>query len=131
MRSALSSVLAQDLSVVVPGYSSVKEVEVATKVGNNYSGLTQEETERFSVHLGDHCRDCGECLPCQQHLNVPAILRFGTLAKAYGLRDWAKKLYRGLEVSIDKCTACGECERRCAYRLPIVEMLQRARKELQ
>lgn len=131
VRSTLSYVLIQDVSVVVPGYSSIKEVDVAAKVGKEYSRLTPMETGSFSMCLGEYCRDCGECFPCPQRLNVPAILRFYMFAVSFGLRDWAKKLYSGLDVKIDKCTLCGECEQRCVYRLPVGKMLEKAKKELQ
>lgn len=131
VRNALGYVLAQDVSVVVPGYSSVREVEVAAKVGRDFAGLTPREKARFSVDLGDYCRDCGECQPCPQNLNVPAILRFYMFADAFGLKKWAKKLYEGLEVSIYKCTGCRECEQKCPYRLLILNMLKKAKTKLQ
>jgi predicted aldo/keto reductase-like oxidoreductase len=120
-------VLSQDVAVVVPGYSSVREVEVAANVGRNYVGLSADEKRRFNVELGDYCRDCGECQPCPQGLNVPAILRFCQFGETFGLRDWAKKLYEGLEVDVEKCTECRECEQRCPYRLPVMSKLREAK----
>ena len=130
--SALRYVLAQDVSVVVPGLRSIREVEIAAKVGEQYKGLTREETKCFNVSLGESwCRDCGQCLPCPQNLNVAAILRFHTLYGAYGLKGWAKKLYSCLEIEADKCVECGECELKCPYQLPIVNMLKKAQLNLQ
>ena len=43
VKTALSYVLAQDVSVVVPGYSSVREVEVAANIGQDYAGLSSNE----------------------------------------------------------------------------------------
>jgi predicted aldo/keto reductase-like oxidoreductase len=126
VKSALSYVLAQDVSVVVPGYSSVREVEVAAKVGTDYAGLTCDEESRFFAELGNYCRDCGECQPCPQNLNVPAILRFCLFAETFGLKNWAKKLYRTQEVRVEKCAACHECEQKCPYKLPIVSTLHKA-----
>ena len=130
--SALRYVLAQDVSVVVPGLRSIEEVETAAKVGEEYTGLTQDEKKRFGVRVGwNYCRDCGLCLPCPQNLDIAAILRFHTLSAFYGLKNWAKKLYKGLEVGVDNCTKCGECKPRCPYRLPILSMLQKAQMDLQ
>ena len=131
VRSSLSFVLAQDVSVVVPGLKSIEEVETAAKVGEDYRGLTADEKERFRVRLGKYCRDCGLCLPCPQNLDIPAILRFHTLSVTYGLKNWAKKLYESLEVGVENCTKCGECEPRCPYQIPILSMLQKAQKDLQ
>lgn len=127
VNSALRYVLSQDVSVVIPGLKSVTEVETAAKVGKQYKGLTTKEQEHFSFNLGtSYCRDCGQCLPCPQNINVAAILRFHTLYKVYGLKVWAKKLYRGLEVKAEKCIGCGECEGKCPYKLSIINMLKKA-----
>lgn len=126
VQRALRFALAQDIAAAVVGMRSVDEVEVAVDVGNKYRGLTSYEEELFKVKLEEHCRDCGLCLPCPQNLNIPAILRFHMLYEAYNLKNWAKNLYKGLEVGADKCTKCGECKPKCPYNLPIIEMLEKA-----
>jgi len=132
VRNALRFVLAQDVSVVVPGLGSIEEVETAAEVGEEYKGLKRDEERRFRIELvREYCRDCGLCLPCPQNLNIAAILRFHDFSTAYGLKNWAKKLYQALPVAADNCTRCGECEPRCPYKLPIVNMLQKAQGDLQ
>jgi predicted aldo/keto reductase-like oxidoreductase len=132
VRSALGFVLAQDVSVVVTGLKSIEEVETAAKVGESYSRLTSDEEECFRVQFDrKYCRDCGLCLPCPQNLDIAAILRFHTLSVTYGLKKWAKKLYEGLEVGVENCTKCGECEPKCPYEIPIMSILQKAQKDLQ
>jgi len=132
VRNALRFVLAQDVSVVVTGLKSIKEVETAAQVGNRYRELTSDEEERFSVQFGDeYCRDCGLCLPCPQNIDIAAILRFQTLYATYGLKSWAKKLYNGLEVDVTNCTECDKCEPKCPYNLPVVSLLKEAQACLQ
>jgi uncharacterized protein len=130
VQSALRYVLGQDVAVVIPGLRSLHEVDVAAQTGEQYNGLTDAEKQRFSFNLGDYCRDCGLCMPCKEKLNIAAILRFHSFYTAYGLKDWAKKLYSGLEVKADKCSGCGECEPKCPYKLPIQKMLKTAQKDL-
>jgi predicted aldo/keto reductase-like oxidoreductase len=131
VRNALRFVLAQDVSVVVPGLKSIGEVEAAAKVGEEYRGLTRDEEKRFWVRLGrDYCRDCELCMPCPQNLNIAAALRFHTLFDVYGLINWSKKLYKGLEVGVENCTKCGECEPKCPYKLPIINKLHKAQIDL-
>ncbi|MGB9959965.1 MAG: aldo/keto reductase [Candidatus Bathyarchaeales archaeon] len=126
IQKALRFVIAQDIATTVVGMRSIEEVEVAADVGNKYKGLTSHEEEIFKAKLEGHCRDCGLCLPCPQKLNIPAILRFHMFYEAYNLENWAKNLYKGLETGADKCTKCGECEPKCPYNLPIIEMLEKA-----
>jgi hypothetical protein len=130
VSGALRYVLSQDIAVTIPGLKSIGEVEVAVKVGRDFDGLTQREKDSFNVQVGEgYCRDCGLCMPCPQNLNIAAILRFHTLYSAYGLKNWATKLYDGLEVKVDKCSECGQCIAKCPYQLPITSMLQKAKDD--
>jgi uncharacterized protein len=128
--SLLRYVLSQDIATVIPGLRNVGEVEAAAKAGQNYKGLTIEEQKRFSFALGDYCRDCVQCLPCPENINIPAVLRFQTFGEVYGLREWAGKLYEGLEVKADKCSGCGQCEPKCPYKLSLVKQLKEAHRAL-
>jgi uncharacterized protein len=130
-ESALRYVLSQDVSTVIPGLRSISEVDTATKTGNNYKGLTAKEEKRFSFNLCNYCRDCGLCMPCPQKINIPAALRFHSLHEAYGLTEWAKKLYSGLEIKADRCNGCGACEPKCPYNLQIQKNLQKSHQDLQ
>lgn len=126
VSSALRYVLGQDVSTVIPGLRSIHEAEVAAAIGDEYSGLTPKEQKQFSFDLGDYCLDCGSCMPCPEKVNIPAVLRFQSFQEGYGLKEWAKKLYSGLEGKADKCTGCGECESKCPYKLQIAEKLKKA-----
>ncbi len=130
VRTALRFILSQDISAVIPGLRSVEEVEVAAKIGYEYEGLTANEKPGYQVDFeNNYCRDCGLCLICPQSLNIPAILRFHMLTATYGLKTWGKKLYDGLEVKADECTKCGECEIKCPYKLPIMDLLDRVQTD--
>jgi predicted aldo/keto reductase-like oxidoreductase len=131
VQNALRFVLSQDVAAVIAGLRSTGEVDTAARMGNHYGGLSAEEQRRFSFNLGDYCRDCGLCQPCPQNINVPAILRFHSFYEAYGLKEWAKKLYSGLEVKADKCDGCGVCEPKCPHKLQVQKKLQQANRDLQ
>ncbi len=130
VNNALKYVLSQDIATVIPGLKSIHEVETATQAAKKYTGLTDREKNRFSFNLGaKYCRDCGQCLPCPQNINIAAILRFQTLYEVFRLKVWAKKLYNGLDVKVDKCTECGICEPKCPYKLSIASTLKKADSE--
>ncbi|HEX7482760.1 MAG TPA: aldo/keto reductase [Candidatus Bathyarchaeia archaeon] len=128
--NALRYVLSQDIATVIPGLKSIHEVETAAKTGELYSGLTVREKNHFSFNLGENfCRDCGQCMPCPQNINIASILRFQTLYEVYRLKIWAKKLYNGLQTKVANCTECGICEPKCPYNLSITSMLKKADSE--
>jgi predicted aldo/keto reductase-like oxidoreductase len=132
VNSALRYVLSQDVATVIPGMKNIREVETASKTGEEYRGLTSKEQETFDFSLGaNHCRDCGQCLRCPQGINIAAILRFHTPYSDYGLKAWAKKLYAGLEVKADICIGCEECDHLCPYKLHVTEKVKKAHLELQ
>ncbi|MCL2359529.1 aldo/keto reductase [Candidatus Bathycorpusculum sp.] len=130
VSSALHYVLAQDVAVVIAGLKSLTEVETAVNAGNQYSRLTPKTQRQFSFKLGNYCRDCGLCMPCPYGINIPAVLRFQMLHDVYGLKNWAKKLYRGLEVRADKCENCGQCTPKCPYNISIESKLENAKQTL-
>lgn len=126
VHNALRFILAQDVSTIVPGFKSIKEVEIAAAAGEKPKGLTREEKNLLKVNLGkDYCRDCNLCSPCPKKLNIPAVLRFYDLYRIYDLKEWAKKLYSGLEVKADECDSCGSCEPKCPYNVPIRKFLEK------
>ncbi len=131
VTTALRYVLGQDVAAVIPGLRRIHEVEVAANVGEEYRGLTPQEQQHFTFNLGSaYCRDCGECKGCPENVNIAAILRFYCFYETFGLKEWAKKLYGGLEIKADKCTGCGECEPKCPYKLSIEKELQKAHCDL-
>lgn len=130
--NALRFILAQNISVVIPGLKSPREVQAAVNAGHQYTHLTSEEKQRFQLQSGktQYCRDCGQCIPCPENIDIAAVLRFQAFAEIYGLKQWARKLYGGLEIKADKCSDCGVCEPKCPYQLPIIDMLKEANKKL-
>jgi predicted aldo/keto reductase-like oxidoreductase len=129
VRSLIRYNLSKDIASTVIGLRSVFEVETAVNAETNYQGLTATEQKRFAFKLGAYCRDCGMCMPCPEKINIPAMLRFDSFYSIYGLKNWARKLYTGLEVKFDKCSQCGACQQKCPYNLPIERMLKEAHEK--
>jgi len=90
--------------------------------------LTEEETAECArlVHeLGNtFCRRCGYCAPCSAGINIPGAFLFHGYLTRYGLEDWARSRYAAMGTTASACVACGACESRCPYNLPIREMLR-------
>ena len=130
-RRSLRFVLAHDISTTIPGFSCLEEVESAARVATEFEGLTKKEEEVF--RLGElpaepFCRECGLCVPCPDGLNIPRLLVLDKYFTHYGIKNWVKQVYPKFSTKVDSCTECKECESKCPYRLPIVDMLHDAEK---
>jgi uncharacterized protein len=108
----------------------------------NYSSPGIRETQaRMDAplsQLSDLCTLCGECLPCPEEINIPEVLRFRNLLKAYGMVDYGKFRYNMFEGEghwfpgnfASKCTECGDCLPRCPEKLDIPKLLKATHWEL-
>ena len=130
-RRSLRFILAHDISTTIPGFSSLKEVESAARVASEFEGLTEEEKKNFrfgELPSEPFCRQCGLCMPCPDGLNIPRLLILDKYFTYYGIKTWASQVYRKFSTKIDCCTECKECEAKCPYKLPIINMLHEAEK---
>ncbi|MBI4855646.1 MAG: aldo/keto reductase [Acetobacterium woodii] len=121
-----------NISVLIPGMDSVKQVLANTKVGNEFTPLTDEERKAFEADakaLGKtFCRRCGYCSPCPQGIDIPMQFIVEGYYRRYDLEEWALDRYRSFAANASDCIQCGECEPRCPYNLPIREMLKQTRE---
>ena len=122
-----------DVSVVIPGMYSVEEARQNLAAMEDNSPLTQQELERIETirrELGTQfCRRCNYCQPCTAGIGISGIFVLEGYLQRYGLGDWAKARYAGMEKKAGDCIGCGACEARCPYQLPIREMLARCKAE--
>jgi predicted aldo/keto reductase-like oxidoreductase len=129
----LRYVLAHDVHTMVPGFSSLAEVESAAKVGNEFASLTEEEKTslRYSeLPPAPFCRECELCVPCPDGVNIPLILGLDKYYGFFGIENWSREVYERLSTKVDSCSKCGKCEEKCPYKLPIIEMLNQASQKL-
>ncbi|KAF5072997.1 aldo/keto reductase [Acetobacterium wieringae] len=120
-----------NISVLIPGMDSVKQVLKNTRVGNDFVPLTDDERETLEADakaLGKtFCRRCGYCAPCPQGIDIPMQFIVEGYYRRYDLEEWALDRYRSFVANASDCIQCGECEPRCPYDLPIRDMLKKTR----
>lgn len=121
-----------NISVIIPGMDSVKQVLENTRVGNHFVPLNDEERKTFETDanaLGKtFCRRCGYCAPCPQGIDIPMQFIVEGYYRRYDLEEWALDRYRSFSANASDCIQCGECEPRCPYNLPIRAMLKKTRE---
>ncbi len=124
--AALRFVLGHSVSTVVPGMGSTEEVDENVNIIETMAPLSAAELEdlaRQSEEIGKtFCRNCGYCQPCPQDVPVPFLTRINTLVKRMGLEGWYARWGTALE-KYENCTQCRECEEKCPYELPVLELM--------
>lgn len=122
-----------NVTVVLPGMYAPEEVAENAAAVSGASPLTARELERAEEirrELGNNfCRRCNYCAPCTAGISIPNVFLFQGYLRRYGLEDWARGRYGALAAKAGDCVACGACEERCPYQLPIREMLKGAAKD--
>ena len=117
-----------DMTITIPGMAEVKEAEQNIAAVCDTTPLCAEELEKIEEirkSLGTHfCRRCNYCAPCSVGIPISAMFLFEGYLSRYGLEDWARVRYDGLNKTASDCVECGICETRCPYNLPIREMLK-------
>lgn len=132
---AIKYILSKEyIDVAIPGMDSIKQVKENVDVLNNLD-LTEEDKEKIddirATLGGKFCRRCEYCLPCPLGVNIPQNFLLEGYYTRYNLKEWSKERYDSLEGKASKCIACGKCETKCPYELPIIEMLKNVCEKLE
>ena len=122
------------------GAARPEELEWPLTLSDRTEPLTSQEKEVFqgletqaSKSLGtEKCSQCYACLPCQEEIHIPEVLRLRNLGVAYDMINFAKYRYRMFENAGhwfpgnkgNRCTEWGECLPRCPEELDIPNLLK-------
>ncbi len=132
---ALRFVLANPhVSTACSGMNTLDQLEQNARTARAFDPAAEtpferlcEGLDRLRERLGDRlCTACRYCMPCPQGVPIPRALELYRLWKAFGLAETARRGLRSLPPaeSLERCNACGQCEKKCPNRLPVREMLR-------
>jgi predicted aldo/keto reductase-like oxidoreductase len=129
IRTALKYVLRNhEVDVVIPGMMSIEEIKENLAVSSGDYSLTEEEhklIEKDRTELGNQfCRACDYCQPCPQDIPISFVLRVEN--QFLNLTGWTPRLINQIpkaKTKVSSCVRCGQCEERCPYELPIMDLL--------
>lgn len=117
--------------VIIPGIDSLDQLDMNFKQLDRGPLLDEELVliQEEVGELGEHfCRRCGYCLPCSVGIDIPTVFLMEGYYSRYNLQDWAVERYASFDKKASDCIACGLCESRCPYELPIISMLSKVEK---
>ena len=112
----------------IPGVSNKEEFDqilALYEAPQPMTGQDRQDMERMREQLGDQfCRRCGYCLPCPQGVMIREAQMFPAVMNRMASRQIVAFM-KNIIATVDECIECGECEDKCPYNLPIVEMIKR------
>lgn len=114
---------------VMVGVEIVEQLEEALA----YEGATAAERDYASVLAGapkhaymGQCTYCGHCAPCTVGINIALSNKFADLAEMAGeVPASVAAHYKAIDVTAGACIACGDCEPRCPFDVPIIERMEK------
>lgn len=113
--------------VPIPGIRTKKEADEIIGLYRDPKPLSKadlEYMEGIRLALGKKfCHRCEYCMPCEQDVQIPSVLIFQAAAKRLSREEVTAWLDKAME-SVANCIECGECEEKCPYNLPIIDLLK-------
>lgn len=114
--------------VSIPGVQRMHEIDELVQIAQGPRQMTraeQSEMKRLKEELSTRvCRRCNYCLPCPEEIPILLIMDIICLLKNMPPQhvfsdSTAKEVGKAAA-----CTKCGECEERCTYGLPVMELIE-------
>ncbi|MEI8244140.1 MAG: aldo/keto reductase [bacterium] len=122
------------VTVALVGLSNQKQLQEALAAVNGFQPIPPERVatvrHELRASFDSLCTGCGYCDSCPQGLPVPKLMdAFNQFALSGKPESMAQRMnwHWGMLRSghhLDDCTACGQCERACTQKLPIIARLK-------
>ncbi|MBQ4051287.1 MAG: aldo/keto reductase [Oscillospiraceae bacterium] len=118
------------VAAVMVGMQRLSDVENAVK----YWELSERERDHSEAlaSLGmfssdGRCMYCNHCLPCPAKIDIAAVNKYLDLVELDKKpADSVSQHYTALGNTAETCLACGACETRCPFHVPVIKRMQRA-----
>ncbi len=115
---------------VMSGCRSAEELRASLA----YEDAAEEERDYAAafasfprIRWEGHCMYCGHCAPCPKGIDVATVTKFYNLARAQGsVPETVREHYAALAHGAGECVACGACEKRCPFGVPVMENMKQA-----
>ncbi|MBN1978894.1 MAG: aldo/keto reductase [Anaerolineae bacterium] len=126
-RLAIKYLLQFDSVVPDPGIERTAEIEEIVDIVNGHWELTpqeRQEIEELRAQVDTRfCRRCEYCQPCPQGVRISTIMNLPSFVKRFPRERLFEGWIADAIATGENCIACGECEEKCPYHLPIREMI--------
>ena len=119
------------VSSILCGYDTIEQIQEAVA----YETASADDKDYASVLAGaplhsytGQCTYCGHCKPCPMEIDIAMVNKLYDLAVMQPeIPSSVREHYNSLEHRAGDCIACGGCETRCPFKVPVsVKMAQTA-----
>jgi predicted aldo/keto reductase-like oxidoreductase len=113
---------------VLLGYSTREEVLEALEYldadekEKDYSGVIN----KYQGDFKGSCVYCNHCLPCPSGINIAEVNKYTDIA-VVSLGHSVQSHYKALDKHGSDCVACGSCEERCPFSVPVIKNMEKAK----
>ena len=123
-RPAVASILA--------GYDTPEHVLAAAA----YETASEEERDYASTlavaprhAYAGQCTYCGHCAPCPKGIDIAMVNKLYDLAVMQPqVPQSIRAHYQALTARAEDCIACGNCEKRCPFGVPVIQRMEKVRE---
>ncbi|MBA4388289.1 MAG: aldo/keto reductase [Verrucomicrobia bacterium] len=128
------------ITVALVGFSTTAQVDEALRAVDGFRPLSKEQVAgiraSLSAAFNELCTGCRYCSDCPQRIPVPSYMEaYNHMLLGKGPQDILNRLkwHWGIKQEddyLDRCTECGQCEKHCTQKLPIMKRLAEIRREV-
>lgn len=120
------------VAAVMSGAHTVDELEKCLEY-TTAADVEKDYADAFAalpkISWEGHCMYCGHCAPCPQGIDVAAVTKFLNLTKAQNsVPETVREHYAALRHHAGECVKCGACEKRCPFKVTVIQNMQEAVK---
>ena len=115
---------------VLTGCQTIAEMEnvmgyfSATKAERDYMDILKGIRNDFA----GNCVYCSHCQPCPADIDIAAVIKYLDIARLdkENVPPSIRSHYQSMINSGKDCTACGHCENRCPFGVPVIDNMKEA-----
>jgi predicted aldo/keto reductase-like oxidoreductase len=118
------------VAAVMVGCSTPEEIDAAVE----YENAAEDQKDYASVLANapyhaytGQCTYCGHCAPCPSYIDIAMVNKLYDLAVMQETTPATIQAhYIALSANASDCIGCAACEKRCPFKVPVVERMKKA-----
>ena len=131
-----------EVATVLSGCNEAEQIDENLRIFDTVSAgcmsqaeldLIDQVREGYNSRTRIGCTGCRYCMPCPMGVSIPSVFRIWNEISLYGIepKGWEYGQVKAAHGEPTNCIACGACQAACPQKLPIIQSLQKAWREIE